>query len=198
MAFCPNCGFQLTGEDKFCPNCGNSVDTKQEQETTVLVEPAYTAPTYVAPEAPTYTAAPTYATPTQSIPTTPVYTAPTAQAYQPQYQSYQTVVAEPVVETKTKVQGFVGMGLAIGGLVMAVIGLLYTFASMGITGMSFGMAIGFGMFAMPLSIVGRSLCGKSEDAGFRSGACAAGTKVGLAGIIVTIVMTVFGFITLMV
>ena len=181
MAFCPNCGVQLTTDDKFCPNCGNSLAARQEE--TVQVAPTYSAPVYTAPVAPA-----------NPIPTAPVYTAPTAQAYQPQYQ---TVVAEPEVAAKTKAQGFVGMGLAIGGLVLAVVGLLYTFIGLEIAGMALGMAIGFGIFSMPLGIVGRNLCNKSMDAGFRSGACSAGSKVGLAAIIVTIVMTFFGFISMM-
>lgn len=169
MSFCPNCGNKIENAGKFCPNCGAPIAPAVEAapvETPVYTQPA--APLYTQPAAPVYTQ--------------PVYTAP--------------VVAEPVVETGTKVKGFVGMGLAIGGLLFAVLGLFYTLIGMVEEGIGFVMAIVFSIFALPLSIIGRSLCGSSAAAGFTSGACSAGRKLGLAGMIVCFVMLFMGLLNL--
>ena len=193
MAFCPKCGFQLISEDNFCPNCGSVVENRQPpvQEEPVPVTPEQAEPEYTVSVTPVYAqpSAPVY-----PIPTTPVYTAPDAQAYQAQ--TAVPVVAEPTVSAKTKVLGFVGMGVAIEGLFMAVFGLLYTLAGMSMEGVGFVFALVWGAFSLPSGIVGRFLCNKSQLAGFKSGACTAGIKVGLAAIIVTAVMLFFGFINL--
>lgn len=112
-------------------------------------------------------------------------------------------VVEPVpqvykapVSTSAKVQGFVGMGLAIGGLVFAIIGLLYTFIGLVEEGLAFGFAIAFSIFSMPLSIVGGVLCDRSQEAGNTSAACSVGCKLRTAGIIVSAVMLVIGFLNL--
>lgn len=108
------------------------------------------------------------------------------------------VYEAPVVPTKAKVLGFVGMGVAIFGLVLAVFGLLYTFIGMAAeeTGLGFGMSVGFGLFSLPCSIVGRILCRNSVDMGNCSKSCSVGSKMGIAGIIVSAVMLFFGLITL--
>lgn len=132
--------------------------------------PAYQAPAYQAPEAPAYQA-PTYQAPTYQAPTyqAPVYT---ANAYQP---------ATPEISVGTKVKGFVGMGLAIGGLVFGIISFIYFY---------------FGIFGIPMSIVGRILAGKSVEEGNQSSACSVGQKLGTAGMIVSIVGTVVGIIVM--
>ena len=94
--------------------------------------------------------------------------------------------------------GIVGMSLSIAGLVFAVLGLLYTLLGLGETGLGFGVAIGFGMFSLPLGIVGKILAGKSADAGNTSTPCSVGARMGLASIIVSAVMFFFGFINLLV
>lgn len=101
------------------------------------------------------------------------------------------------VPVKAKVTGFIGMGLSIGGLIMAIIGLLYTFMFISIEPEAgFVFSIVFSLFSLPLSIVGRVLCKNSAAMGNRSSACSAGSKLGVAGIIVSGVMLFFGLISL--
>lgn len=105
--------------------------------------------------------------------------------------------AEPVVSVKTKVFGFVGMGLAIGGLFFAIIGVLYAligcFAEVGV---GFGMSLGFGAFSWPLCIVGKIFCARSQESGNTSNVCSIGSKLSIAGMIVSGVMMFFGLIDL--
>ena len=118
---------------------------------------------------------------------TPIVVEPVSQVY-----------STPVVSAKAKVLGFVGMGIAIGGLVLAIFGLLYTFIGMATEeiGLGFGLSVGFGLFSLPCSIVGRILCGNSVGMGNCSKSCSVGSKMGIAGIIVSAVMLFFGLITL--
>lgn len=134
----------------------------------------------------------------QAEPVQASWEAPTAPAYTPVAPVVPTVSAEPVVSTKDKVLGFVGMGLSIFGLFMAGLGLLYTLAGMEEEGLAFGFSIAFGMFSFAPCIIGRILCGKSANNGNTSGACSAGSVMGLIGIIVSAVMLFFGFINLLV
>ncbi len=107
------------------------------------------------------------------------------------------VYVAPVSSTKSKVLGFVGMGLAIGGLFFAVIGLLYTFIGLAVEeGLAFGFSFAFSFFSMPLSIIGGILCNRSYLMGNRSAACSVGSKLRMAGIILSAVMLFIGFISL--
>ncbi len=112
------------------------------------------------------------------------------------------VIVEPAphireVPVKAKVMGFIGMGLSIGGLIMAIIGLLYTFIFISIEPEAgFVFSLIYGLFSLPLSIVGGMLCKNSAGMGNRSAACSAGSKLGVAGIIVSGVMLFFGLISL--
>lgn len=106
------------------------------------------------------------------------------------------VKAEPVVSGKIKALGFVGMGLGIGGVAMGSLGLLYSLIGLNLVGMGFVWAMIFGLFSVPLSIVGRILSNKSIEGGNTSGAASAGAKLGIAGLIVSAVMLFFGFISL--
>lgn len=120
------------------------------------------------------------------VPAEPVIAVPAVQTY--------TV---PAPSAKSKVLGFIGMGLAIGGLVFALLGLLYT--SLGIIaveGMGFAMSVAFGLFSLPLSIVGGVLCNRSTEMGNRSAACSVGSIMRVAGIIVSAVMLFFGIVSL--
>ena len=149
--------------------------------------PAYEAPAYQAPAAPVYEApaAPTYEAPTYQP---PVYQAPEAPAYQaptyqpPVYNLNQQTYAPKEVAGGTKVKGFVGMGLAIGGLFFGVLACIYFV---------------YGFIGIPLSIVGRILAGKSIEEGNTSNACSVGQKLGLAGLIVSCVGTFINFIIMM-
>lgn len=164
------------------------INTNEQQIPAENTCPACETP---APEAaPVYTApAPTYAPPAPTY-TPPVYTPP---VYTPP--AYPAPV-ETVVPTKAKVLGFVGMGLGIGSLVFAIIGILYTLIGFAVDGMGFGMSIGFGMFSMPLSIVGKILVNRSIEAGNKATACSVGSKMSTAGLAVTCVMLALGFTSL--
>ena len=109
----------------------------------------------------------------------------------------QVVCGEPVCPTNARVLGFVGMGLSIGGVVMAAIFLLYTIVFMGIDGeTAFGASLIYGMISMPLSIVGGVLSDKGRNMGNRSAVCSVSSKLRIAGIIVTAVMLFVGLIGL--
>lgn len=163
----------------FCSSCGRPVAATDKfckgcgaavaaKEPAAPVEPA----TPVTPVAPVAPAAPvTYVTKTYSA---------------------------PVCSTKAKVLGFVGMGLAIGGLSLAIIGILYTFIGLAVDeALAFGYSFGFSIFSFPLSIVGGILCSNSMDQGNRSAAPSVGSKLRIAGIVVSAVMLFIGFICLM-
>ena len=202
---------------RFCPNCGTSADA--EPATQVLtpeapVTPAPTnyntgynaapvnngaaynpapntynpAPNTYNPAPNTYNPAPNTYTPAQPNPYNNPYTNP--------YPTYQQE-APAELPTAVKVKGFVGMGLGIGSLALSVLGIIYTLAFMGsYYGEAFGAAIGFGIFSLPCGIVGKLLAGQSSDAGNTGAPCSVGSKLGLAGIIVSAVMLFLGFISL--
>lgn len=108
------------------------------------------------------------------------------------------VAAKPVVSAKTKALGFVGMGLGIGGLIFAVLGILYTITFLSLEpAAGFGASVGFGVFSLPCGIVGKVLCGRSMEAGNESAACSVGGKLALASLIVSAVMLLLGFIALL-
>lgn len=185
MAFCSHCGNSLDPATKFCSVCGTPVPS----EPVVNAEPAQ--PVYTAPEP----VQPVYVAP-ESV--QPVYTAPQAPVYAvPQPTNYYApVTPAPEPSTKDKVLGFVGMGLGIGGMVFAIMGLLYSLIFMEFDGMGFGYAIIMGMFSFPMSIIGRVFTNKSREAGNQSSACGVGAGMGLAGLIISCVMVFFGFISL--
>lgn len=204
MAFCPNCGNKLEEGCAFCGACGTRVAAPAApaapvapvepaapawaapiENTTAPVSPAPAAPTYTAPEAPAYTApaAPTYTAPTYTAPAAPTWNTPAQQAE---------------VSGGDRAKGIVGMAMAIGGMALAIMGLLYVLIGLEEgDGFSFGLAIGFGIFSLPLSIVGRIMAGKSQEAGNTSGMCSTGRTLGLVGLIVSAAMFFFGFISLM-
>ena len=95
-----------------------------------------------------------------------------------------------------KAQGIVGMALGIAGMVFAILGLICTLSGMGLDAMGFAFSIYFSIFSMPLSCVGRALCNKSSESGNFSSVCSIGSKMAMAGIIVSIVMLAFGLINL--
>lgn len=118
----------------------------------------------------------------------PVYTPP---AYTPVHE------AEPVSSSASKVKGIVGMILGISGLVFAGLGLLYVLIGLAADpAVAFGMSVGFGIFSMPLSIVGKVLCGGAIEAGNTSGMARAGRTLGHVGMILSIVMFGLGFFAL--
>ena len=212
MAFCPNCGNKIEEGCAFCGACGTRVAAPAAPAAPVApVEPAApawaapientAAPTYTAPEAPAYTApaAPTYTAPeapAYTAPAAPTYTAPTYTA--PAAPTWNAPAQQAEVSGGDKAKGIVGMAMAIGGMALAIIGLLYVLIGLEEgDGFSFGLAIGFGIFSLPLSIVGRIMAGKSQEAGNTSGMCSTGRTLGLVGLIVSAVMFFFGFISLM-
>ena len=129
----------------------------------------------------------------QEVPVQPVRPAQNDQYY---YSAVKPAQVE--LSRKDKVFGFVGMGLSIGGVFMAALGLIYTMIGMIETGAGFAISLIFGMFSVPLSIVGLKLTRRSKDAGNTSGTCTAGTATGIAGIAVSGLMAFLGFINLFV
>ena len=170
------------------------------------VTPAPEAPAYQAPVAPA-PAAPAYQAPVAPAPEAPAYQAPAAPAYQapaaPVYQAPAPQYAPPayqaeVVNKPNKAKSIVGMALGIGGLALAAFGLLYTliFLSME-AGLAFGYSIGFGIFSMPMSIVGMVISRGNIDAGDESAMSNVGKNLGLVGMILSCVMLFLGFIALL-
>ncbi len=196
MPICTNCGNTLSAGDKFCNICGTPVSVSVGEETELLTPAPELSP------APAYD--PNHIYRAKSEPAhTPVYEpvhTPSYEPVRPTYPSYPSYAkpVEPAIPTRTKVLGFVGMGLGIGGLVLAVIGILYTLIGLieAGYGLALGFSIGFGLFSMPLSIVGRMLANKSADEGNPSKACSIGSGLGLGGLITSAVMLFLGFIEL--
>lgn len=187
MNFCPKCGISLDPQDTFCHNCGKALrPTAPVEETT---EAAVLTP--VATEAPV-----------QEPVRPPVYNPiPAPQVVAP---LVRTVPTASPVSAGTKAKGFVGMGLSIGGLVFAVLGIIYTLFgfvaqadSYGSEPIGFIFALYLGIFSFPLSIVGRIFANKSYESGNQHGSCTAGVKIGLAGLIVSCAMMMLGFISLL-
>lgn len=160
----------------YCSNCGSQIDASAK----------------FCSSCGTPVPAPVPVETVQTAPAEPVYTAPAVQTY--------IAPAAPVkrtVSVKAKVLGFIGMGLAIGGLFFAIIGILYTMIGMVEQGLGFGMSLSFSLFAsLPLSIVGKILCNQSEQAGNTARVCSIGSKLGVAAIIVSGVMLFLGVINL--
>lgn len=165
MSYCSKCGFPIDPADKFCRGCG----------------------TPVAAEAP---AAPAYTQPEYS------YNQPSYDYNQPSYDYNQPVYAyEQPQSTGSKAGAFIGMGLGIGGLFFALIGLINVLANLDYDAeFAFGMAVGFGIFSLPLSIIGMILGGKNSDCCKAGGA---GKGLGLAGVIISGVMLFLGFVSMM-
>lgn len=161
----------------FCSYCGNQLEesakfcSKCGSAVAAPAEPSVAAP----------------------VPTQPVYSAP---VYTPIYNAPSVI---PEVSGKAKAMGFIGMGLGIGGLVFAIIGIFCVIGFMSdyyLAEMAFFWALYLSFFSMPMSIVGRILAGKGMEGGNFSGACKAGSGLGLAGLIISCVMLFLGFISL--
>ena len=113
--------------------------------------------------------------------------------------------AEVVVPTKSKVMGFISMGLGIEGLVLAVFGIFYTLiVAAAFSGpyyyenpTAFIIALYFSLFTLPSCIVGLVLSGKSSSCGVTTTPASVGKKLSIAGIIVTGVMLFIGFVAML-
>lgn len=159
-----------------CPNCKKTSETpvafcsmcgSRMEEQVVQAAPAQ--PVYEAPAAPVYTA---------PVAQAPVYAAPAAKPH------------------KAKV--IVGMALGIGGLSMAALGLLYTFIFAFIESeLAFGYSIGFGIFSLPMAIVGMVMSRNNIEAGDTSAMSNVGKNLGLVGMILSFAMFFIGFVALL-
>ncbi len=204
MSICSNCGNTLSAGDRFCNVCGTPVSEPSCGETEVLV-PASEETTLLTP-APELTPAPAYdpnhtykakSEPVREPIFEPAYTPP---AYKPVPSAYPTYApAAPALSGKTKALGFVGMGLGIGGFALSILGILYVLIGLSEIGygLAFSFALAFGIFSMPMSIVGRILAGRSQDEGNTFKGCSVGSALGLAGIIVSAVMLFLGFVDIL-
>ncbi len=223
MYICPNCQTQHEQLFAFCSVCGAKMDASNFASTTVQApaveqpvaapvaeQPIYQAPVaeqpiYQAPvaEQPVYNQppvaeAPVYQQPVyqQPVAEQPVYQQPVAE--QPVYNQapvYQQNTA-PEVEGSAKVKGFIGMGLSIGGVVMATIGFIAMLSNFNIIGVGFACGLVFGIFGLPLSIVGMILSGKAIEAGFVGTPTKLGKIFGLVGTILSGVSIFLSFISL--
>ena len=152
----------------FCPNCGKTSETE--------VAFCSACGTAMKPQGvPTAPAAPVYA---------PVYAPATSQS-------------APASSKPALGKAIAGMAMGIAGFVFALLGILYVF--MGLTAepaLGFGFSIGFGIFSLPLSIVGMVLSKGAINEGSTSSMASVGKKLGTAGMIVSFVMLFLGFIAL--
>ena len=169
MYICPNCNYTTEDASNYCPVCGSKVVEVQPQP----VQPVqYEQPAQ--PQQVQYTQADPY-----------------AQQYNMYYQ--QTAV-QPVSKGKI----IAGMVLSIVGLFFAAMGLLYTFVGLvsAEIGLALGFAIAFGMFSVPLSIVGLVLSAGAQRQGSDSGMSKVGKILGLIGVIASGVMLLLGLMSL--
>ena len=182
MFSCPNCGYKSEPAIDFCPVCG-----------TRMVNEA--APAYAAP------AAPAYGAPAYGAPAAPAYGAPAAPAYDPAAPAYDPaaygmpVAPAPAGPSKGKV--IAGGIIGISGFSLAIFSIIFTLAlvSEEVYAVPFGIAIGFGIFSIPLSIVGLVLCGGAIKQGATMGLAKAGKILGLIGVILSGVALVLGMIS---
>ncbi len=188
MYYCPKCNVTSEMEMRFCPQCG---------------APAMEMPT---PAAPVVEAAQPIVEPVVETVAEPVVETVAEPAVEPVVPAAPVapvapvaVVIPPVEEKKPPhlALKIVSMALSIGGLVFAAIGNLYALIFGFIEeGMGLGMAIGFGMFSLPLAIVGLSLANKCLAAGDTSAMSRIGRTLGIVGIIATAAGVMLGFMTL--
>ena len=196
MYICPNCNKQSETPANFCPRCGTTMiiapEVQVEAPQTQYVAPQPEQPQYAEPQQPVY-AQPQYTQPQYAPqqPQQPMYNQP--QYTQPVYNQPQYVAPQPSVPSKAK--AIVGMALGAAGLFFAVMGFFYTLMFVAIDGaFAIGMAIGFGIFSMPLSLVGLIMSSKARNAGDISVFTKLGKIFGLVGTIVSGVNLIIGII----
>ena len=223
MRYCTKCDYSSEIDMNFCPMCGGEM-VAQREVPVIASEPIVEAPAAPAelevqpipqpvPE-PVYVPQPTYApvappqpaqpvTPPQPTyapvtPPQPTYTQPVtppqptyAPPVQPVY--YQGTVQGPRVSMGMKITS---MALSIAGLLFAVYGFFYTLVGLSEEGMAFGMALVFGLFFAPFSIVGLALAGKCRSAGDTSAFSRVGKILGLIGVILAGFNLFLGMISL--
>jgi len=126
----------------------------------------------------------------------PVYQQP--DPYAQQYQAYNGYYQQAPAPQVSKGKIIVGMILSITGLVFAGLGLLYTFIGLatGAVGVALAMAIAFGIFSVPLSVVGLILSVGCLRDGAQSGMAKVGKILGLIGVIASGAMLLLGLMSL--
>lgn len=193
MYVCPNCNKQSETPANFCPRCGTAMIIAPEVQVEAPQQ-AVPQPQYVAPQP----EQPQYAEPQQPQYVQPQYTQPQYAPQQPMYNQpmyVQPQYVAPQPSTPSKAKAIVGMALGAAGLFFAVMGFFYTLAFVAIDGaFAIGMSIGFGIFSMPLSLVGFIMSSKARNAGDRSVFTKLGKIFGLVGTIVSGVNLIVGII----
>lgn len=168
MAYCTKCGNSIEVGAKFCNSCGAPVSAPSVQS--------------------------------DPVPFAQSNTAPSVQEYTPYVEQPVVVATAPAprkVSVKARVLGYVSLGLGIGAIFFAIIGLLVTIGGMGVAGLGLGMAISYGLlFALPLAIVGKILANQSMEAGNDSKACSVGSVLSIVTIALTGLMLLLGLIAL--
>lgn len=186
MYICPNCNKQYEEPTNFCSNCGAAMTIASEPK---VEEPKVEIPVVEAPEIPA-TEAPTTEAPVIEAPKPPVAAEPT---YQPPF--YQQPPQYAVqVNPPSKAKAITGMALSAAGLAFAFMGFLYTLIFMMVDGAAgLGMSIGFGIFSLPLSLVGLIISGNNRNAGDRTVFSKIGKILGIVGVILSGVSFLIGF-----
>ena len=195
MYVCPNCNKQSETPANFCPVCGTTMIIAPTPQTEAPEQPVYAEPQYAQPQygQPQY-GQPQYAQPQYGQPQQPIYNQP--QYNQPMYVQPQYVAPQP--STPSKAKAIVGMALGAAGLFSAVTGFLYTMIGMAIDGGEAGlfMAIFFGFFSIPLSLVGLIMSAGTRKAGDTTIFSKLGKIFGLIGVILSGVTLLIGSVGL--
>ena len=199
MYICPNCNKKSENAINFCPDCGTAMISAPVEVNEIPEQPQYAQPfapqyseqQYGAPPAPQQPIYNQYVN--NSAPVQPQY--PQQQYNQPYGQpTYnQPVYYQP--EAPSKAKAITGMALSAAGLLFAVMGFFDTLMSMGFDGAyALGMSIGFGIFSLPLSLVGLIMSSKARSNGDMSIFTKLGKIFGLVGTILSGVTILFGII----
>lgn len=197
MYVCPNCNKQSETPANFCPRCGTAMiiapEVQVEAPQQAVPQPQYVAPQ---PEQPQYAEPqqPQYVQPQYTQPQQPIYNQP--QYNQPMYAQPQYVAPQP--STPSKAKAIVGMALGAAGLLFAVNGFLYTMIFMAKDGGEAGlaMALVFGFFSIPLSLVGLIMSAGTRKAGDTTIFSKLGKIFGLIGVILSGVTLLIGIVGL--
>lgn len=213
-SFCPQCGNRLVSAAPLYNEATEqtvSVYPGATAQPTIYADPApadseQTVGVYpnAAPQPNYYSEPETVEITIESEPTpvqeTPAYTQPAAQPAN-NHNSYSA--PQPNYYSNAPVQGpslakkIVSMALSIAGFAMSIFDFLYVMIFLAEDGaFAFGFSFGFGIFCLPLGIVGLVMSNSCRNLGDESTFTRLGKIFGLIAVILTAVSFFFGFIGL--